>query len=175
MLCGLPITYSHRDIGKHIHWLSYLLVHKSAYIDRCIVYKYSLNNVVWWKKARFSYKNESWHENHSLSSDVSSPSLSLSRMSEQQSSMMSSQGEPNEKASVEHCWLVEPITKPILQASQQSWGFQRHKTAMTANGNLMNGRKEVESENWNWIRFLTTFFTSQKMNFFKFTLKNSVP
>lgn len=45
-------------------------------------------------------------------------------MSEQQSSMMSSQGEPNAKPSVEHCWLVEPITKPILQASQQSWGFK---------------------------------------------------
>lgn len=76
------------------------------------------------KKARFKYEKGErktfWHDLLSSDSTEESPS----RMSEQQSSMMSSQGEPNEKPSVEHCWLVEPITKPILQASQQSWGLK---------------------------------------------------
>lgn len=37
--------------------------------------------------------------------------------------MMSSHGEPkSEVFSFKHCWFVEPITRPILQASQQSFG-----------------------------------------------------
>lgn len=50
-------------------------------------------------------------------------SPSASRMSVQQSSIMSSHGEPNREFSLEHCWFVEPITRPILHASQQSCDF----------------------------------------------------
>lgn len=51
---------------------------------------------------------------------LGSSSLSASLISVQQSSIISSHGEPNREFSVEHELVVEPITKPILQASQQS-------------------------------------------------------
>lgn len=44
-----------------------------------------------------------------------------SSISVQQSSVISSQGEPNEYPCNVHCWNDDPITRPILQASQQSF------------------------------------------------------
>lgn len=55
-----------------------------------------------------------------LLSSVCSLFSSVSRMSVQQSSITSSHGEPKAKPSVAHVGLDEPITNPILQASQQS-------------------------------------------------------
>lgn len=122
-------------------------------------------------QARFGYKRleeecqiVTW--NHLLSSDTSSPP-SPSRISEQQSSMMSSHGEPNEKPSVEHCWLVEPITKPILQASQQSWGGADDRWKF----NDGTGRK---SEKLNGFPCGSHFNILRSRGEF-LTLKNSVP
>lgn len=129
MLCGISLSITF-DFLTHVmpssnnswpgwHWQTYDL---SVGTQIC-VHRLS---ICWQifpasRKARFSDRkmSRSVMGNRLLSSLLSS--TSPSRMSAQQSSIMSSQGEPNEKASVEHCWLVEPITKPILQASQQSW------------------------------------------------------
>lgn len=110
MLYYLPTTLGLHGIGKRMnHRLS---GDKYPSKDYQTVHKYSL-----WEKNKHESLLKTWLI-HLLSSMISPL---LSRMSEQQSSMMSSQGDPKEKFSVEHCWLVDPITNPILQASQQSW------------------------------------------------------